>query len=178
MRERVFNDFSKKFKESNPSCGEDLFKITYAMDSLLSQFQSWKSIEPGSPNAKKGVDYISMAILLLRSIKIYQGNNELTELERNKLKELGVDECSEDEIKNMISGLVKSSLAHGIGFMDLEFGIRKFCVMCATIELFKSGMQAINRQTEASKETVSPTAPLLEGMNNEVQDSLLPRTRT
>ncbi|AHX04618.1 hypothetical protein [Ehrlichia japonica] len=182
-REEIRNGFRKKLKEVNPSYGEDLYKVTYAVCFLLSQFQSWESIRPDSDKADQGVDNISIAILLLQSIKIYQSNKELTELQRDALKEAGFDEAafnkySKDEIKKIAFELVRSSLVHGIEVMGLGFGgILKFFSMYATFDLFKSGMEAIDRQT-VLKEIVSPTDPSLEVMNNEVQDSLFPRTRT
>ncbi|AHX04292.1 hypothetical protein [Ehrlichia japonica] len=180
-QEKVVYDLREgDFEAYDPSYMDDLQKITSATRALFDHFQSLRSIESGNRDVECGARAMSDAILLLRVINIYQNGNKVTEPEVNRLKKLGFYESSEDEIKDKISELVQTSFSCGIRCVCYGLGnMKSLVVLYANLDFFNRGMQAINRQTEASRETVSPTVPSLEVMNNAaVQALLFLRTRT
>ncbi|WP_395878026.1 hypothetical protein [Ehrlichia muris] len=158
-KKRVGEILSARLKECDPLDNKNLLEITYAMDYILEQFQYWESLHPGNDRVIMfGIDFISCAIMLSRTIDMYQDGLKLTVDQERQLREWRIlrkaaDECDKDVIRSDILNLVKDAIdcvEHRMGDfcaykkeeMNILYHIK------AAFEILKSGMEAIKEKNE------------------------------
>ncbi|KJV65593.1 MULTISPECIES: hypothetical protein [Ehrlichia] len=160
-KEEVLGDFRIALEESSPQCDKNLLQVTYAMNCMLDRFQGWKDAHPKCHIIDYGIYNMCCAILLSRAINMYQDNKKLTSAEEHQLEKLGIlretsNKCTENVIRYDISQLVKhaSDCFRYVNTTSKE-GINTLYYIEQTFKLFKSGMQAIEKQEAAGHEQVS-----------------------
>ncbi|AHC39741.1 hypothetical protein [Ehrlichia muris] len=162
-KKRVGEILSARLKECDPLYDKNLLKITHAMNYILEQFQYWKSLHPGNDRVIMfGIDFISCAIMLSRTIDMYQDGLKLTADQESQLIEWRIlrkpaYECDKNIIISDIFKLVKDAID------CVECRMEDFCSykkedsnilyrIKAAFEIFKSGMEVIKEKNKEELE--------------------------
>ncbi|AHC39742.1 hypothetical protein EMUR_03790 [Ehrlichia muris AS145] len=141
-----------------PECDRSLLSATDTMDCILYLFQCWKDTHPRCNVIDYGMCDMYRAILLSRTINMYQDNKKLTSAEEHKLKELGIlmapsnisNKCAENVIRYDVSKLVERA-SGCVKYIDVdseEDMVIRYSVERA-FSVFKSNMRAIEKQEAA-----------------------------
>ncbi|KJV65592.1 MULTISPECIES: hypothetical protein [Ehrlichia] len=183
-KKRVEGMFGAKLKECDPLHDKNLLKITYAMDYMLDQFQCWQSLHPANDRVIMcGIHFISCAIMLSRTIDMYQDGVKLTVDQERKLIEWRIlkkpdfDKYDQDVIRYDILKLVKDGIdcvKHRVGdFCNIHSNKQDMSIwyhIKAAFEIFQSGMEAIKEK----EEWLAAAANKEELKNMRIEENLLP----